>query len=219
MKQSSRDTKKDFNDHAFALQYIKHHRKMAENFGKKAARRLSEHGVTKGTVLDMGCGFGLTDIVLAQNIPDINIVGIDLSDHLLRHAAQCLEESGLQQKIRFEKADVEKLPFDDDTFDAVLNINMVHLVDSPVKMLDEIERVLVPEGYLFIVDIRRSLIGLFEREFRSALSIDEAEALFAKTRIRDGHFSKNLLYWEFASGSVTSESSERVDLLDENCVH
>lgn len=202
MKRSSRDTKKDFNDRAFALRYIKNHQKMSRNFGKKVAQRLSEHGVTKGKVLDTGCGFGLTDIVLAQRIPDIEIVGIDLSDHLLRHAAQCLEESGLQQRIRFEKADVEKLPFGDETFDAVLNINMVHLVDSPVRMLDEIERVLVPEGYLFIVDIRRSLIGLLEREFRSALNIDEAEALFAKTRIRDGCFSKNLLYWEFASGGV-----------------
>ena len=107
---------------------------------------------------------------------------------------------------------MEKLPFDDETFDAVLNINMVHLVDSPVRMLDEIERVLVPEGYLFITDIRRSLVGLLEREFQSALSIDEVEALFEKTRIRDGHFSKNLLYWEFESGGFMKASSEKVDL-------
>ena len=49
---------------------------------------------------------------------------------------------------------------------------MVHLVEDPVRMLDEIERVLVPNGLLFVADLRRSWAGLIEREIESANSIE-----------------------------------------------
>jgi ubiquinone/menaquinone biosynthesis C-methylase UbiE len=89
------------------------------------------------------------------------------------------------------------MPYADDSFDVVLNLNMVHLVEDPVRMLNEIERVLIPNGFLFVVDLRRSWAGLIEREIRSALTLEEAKDLFSRSKLREGVFSRSFLWWRF----------------------
>jgi hypothetical protein len=64
-------------------------------------------------------------------------------------------------------------------------------------MLNEIERVLVPGGFLFISDLRRSLLGYVEDEIRSALTIPEAKSLFEESELRQGNFRWGLLWWNF----------------------
>lgn len=186
-----------FRDEEFAGSYARRHQKMAEKFGHECAEKLSSHGFRTGRILDAGCGFGGTALVLAQRFPDGEIVGIDLSEPLLRLANQNAQAAKLERRAKFETGDVEKLPYGDHSFDAVLNINMVHIVENPVQMLNEIERVLVPEGFLFIADLRRSWLGLIEKEIKSALTIAEAKDLFSRSKLRKGNFSSSALWWRF----------------------
>jgi ubiquinone/menaquinone biosynthesis C-methylase UbiE len=137
------------------------------------------------------------NIVLAHRFIDSEIVGIDLSDPLLQLANCSAQEVGLGDRVRFEKADVHQIPYDDDSFDVAISTNMVHLVDDPVQMLNEIERILVPDGCLFIVDVRRSWIGLLDKTFKSALTLDEAKELVDRSNVREGSFSSSLLWWRF----------------------
>jgi ubiquinone/menaquinone biosynthesis C-methylase UbiE len=74
---------------------------------------------------------------------------------------------------------------------------MVHIVENPVQMLNEIERVLVPEGFLFIADLRRSWLGCIEKEMKSALTFDEAKDLISRSKLRKGNFSSSALWWRF----------------------
>jgi ubiquinone/menaquinone biosynthesis C-methylase UbiE len=127
-------------------------------------------------------------------------LGIDLSEPLLELANRAAGEANLLGRVRFEKADVQQIPYPENSFDAALNINMVHLVDQPIKMLDEIERILIPGGYLYIADLRRSFLGLVEHEIRSALTIPEAKELFRQSEIRQGVFKWGLLWWNFEGG-------------------
>jgi ubiquinone/menaquinone biosynthesis C-methylase UbiE len=133
----------------FAQGYADRHQKIAVKFGQEYARKLSSRGFRQGRILDVGCGFGATALILADRFPDSDIVGIDLSEPLLRLAEQAAKPMDLGERVRFEKADAQDIPYDDDSFDAVINLQMVHIVDDPVSMLNEIERVLVPDGYLF----------------------------------------------------------------------
>ena len=199
MRRSSPTHQTTFNDKDFAEKYAKRHQKMAENFGKEYAEKLSSRGFQKGRILDAGCGFGGTDIFLAKKYPDSDIVGIDLSEPLLQKANLAAQAAELNERVRFEKGDVQQIPYGDNTFDVVLNINMVHLVEDPVNMLNELERVLVPKGILFIADIRRSWVGFFETEFRSALTLNEARELFNQSKLREGIFSSSFLWWRFES--------------------
>ena len=197
MKRASLSHERVFSDQDFAADYANAHRKMAEKFGQEYAKKLSVRGFERGKILDVGCGFGATNLVLAREFLDSEIVGIDLSEPLLELARQSAADLDLGSRVRFEKADVHEIPFEADSFEVVLNLNMIHLVENPKRMLDEIERVLIPDGFLYIADLRRSWLGLLEEEIKSGLSYAEAKELFARSDLRPGKFSWGLLWWKF----------------------
>jgi ubiquinone/menaquinone biosynthesis C-methylase UbiE len=186
-----------FTDEPFAQEYARKHRQMAERFGREYADKLSARGFRTGRVLDAGCGFGASVLVLAERFDEAEFVGIDLSDPLLELAREAAEAAGVGERVRFERADVQQIPYDNDAFDVVLNANMVHLVEDPIQMLNEIERVLAPGRALFIADLRRSWLGWIEREIRSALTFAEARELIARSTLRPGVLSRDLLWWKY----------------------
>jgi ubiquinone/menaquinone biosynthesis C-methylase UbiE len=186
-----------FSNEAYAESYAQRHQRMAEGFGREYARKLSAHGFQGGKVIDVGCGFGATNLVLAQRFVNSEFIGVDLSRPLLQIARKGAEAAHLGERVRFEEADVQEIPYGDNWFDVVINVNMVHIVDDPIRMLNEIERILVPGGFLFIGDLRRSWLGLLENEIRSALTLKEARQLFARANLRPGKFTWDLLWWRF----------------------
>jgi ubiquinone/menaquinone biosynthesis C-methylase UbiE len=186
-----------FSDPAFASRYAKRHAGMQRGFGNEYTQKLRVRGFKKGRILDAGCGFGETLIRLAESFPEADLTGIDLSEPLLNLARSTATKAGLSKRIEFKKADVCSTSFPDKYFDVVLNINMVHVVENPLQMLDELERILAVDGHLFIVDIRRSWIGLLEREFLSALSVTEAKQLLSGSKIRKGRMTSTLLWWRY----------------------
>jgi ubiquinone/menaquinone biosynthesis C-methylase UbiE len=188
-----------FDDEAFAREYARKHWRMAASFGKTYGRKLTEAGFARARILDAGCGSGATNVTLAEQLPESELVGIDLSDPLLEIAGRTAEEMGLGPRVSFRKADVSDLPFPDNSFDVLLNVNVVHLVENPDRMFAEMERVLKPTGALFLADLRRSLLGLFEREIRSALSSREALDLIRRSALRAGTFSSGLIWWRYES--------------------
>jgi ubiquinone/menaquinone biosynthesis C-methylase UbiE len=182
---------------AFAEEYARKHGKIAEKFGHEVAQELVQRGFQAGRVLDAGCGFGTTAIVLAQAFPQSQVVGIDLSEPLLALAVRAAQADGLGERATFEKADVQQIPYDDGGFDVVVNVQMLHIVDDPVAMLNELERVLAPDGFLFLADIRRSWVGWFDKVFKSGLTVEEARALVQRSSLRPGTFSSDLLWWRY----------------------
>jgi ubiquinone/menaquinone biosynthesis C-methylase UbiE len=181
----------------FAAEYVRKHRKIAEKFGREVAEKLTLRGFEGGRILDMGCGFGVTAIVLAQALPRSEVVGIDLSDPLLELAIQAAQDASLGGRVTFEKADVQQIPYDDGSFDVVVNFQMLHIVEDPVAMLDEMERTLALTGVLFMADIRRSWVGFLDKVFKSGLTVEEAEALVHQSKLRGGVFSSGLLWWRY----------------------
>jgi len=197
MKRTSTTHDRVFSDKDYAARYAQQHQKMAENLGREVVRGLHARGFQGGKIIDVGCGSGATAIVLAQAFPQSEVVGIDLSQPLLHLASQAAQAAGLTGRVRFETGDAERIPYEDDSFDVVLSLNMVHIVEHPIQMLNEIERILLPEGSLFIADLRRSWLGLFEKEMKSSLTLQEAKTLLAQSKLRAGDFSSSLIWWRF----------------------
>jgi ubiquinone/menaquinone biosynthesis C-methylase UbiE len=189
-----------FSDEDYAESYAKQHWKMAEKFGQEYSQKLAARGFQRGKIIDVGCGFGATNLILAERFVDSEIIGIDLSEPLLGLARADARGAALEKRVRFEKADVQKIPYPDNSFDVVVNVNMVHLVEDPIAMLNEIERILVPRGHLLIADLRRSLLGMLEEEIKAGLTIGGARKLFNQSDLRPGKFSWGLLWWRFEGG-------------------
>ena len=186
-----------FSDEAFAHEYARKHWGMAVRFGRYFGKQLARSGFSGGRVVDVGCGFGATLLTLAERFPGGEFVGVDLSDPLLGLATKKAREKGVGNEVSFERADVQDLPFAVGSFDVVINLNMVHLVEDPRRMLAEMERVLTPGGGFFLIDLRRSFLGWFEKEIRSSLSSREAKELLSKSVLRKGRFSVGPLWWRY----------------------
>ena len=108
-------------------------------------------------VLDMGCGTGRFTLPLAQHAK--KVTGLDASAAMIEQARSKAQQQGLT--IDFHEADMEQLPFEDQSFDVV--VSMLALMHIPLasrqKVFLEASRVLRPGGRL-LVSVKNSL---FER--------------------------------------------------------
>jgi ubiquinone/menaquinone biosynthesis C-methylase UbiE len=188
-----------FSDPVWAEGYARREGKRSAQLGRKAAEMLRRAGFQAGRLLDVGCGPGTFALELARAFPGSEVVGIDLAEPLVAMAREAARAAGLDGRVVFEVADVQRIPFPDDAFDALTNLNMLHIVEDPVAMLDEMERILKPDGYLLAADIRRSFIGWFEPVFRTAWTMPEAKTAVGHSRLRPVHWWRNLMLWGFSS--------------------
>jgi ubiquinone/menaquinone biosynthesis C-methylase UbiE len=188
---------KDFNDIEFAGEYGKKHARLLRNWGKIYAKKLVKRNFVNGKILDAGCGSGEMMVALAPYFPECEITGIDISNPLLEYASRLKTIHHLNGHVQFINGDVKKMAFTDNHFDVVFNVNMVHFIDDPIPMLNEIERVLKPDGYLFIRDLRCSWLKIFEGEIGNSFYIKEARDVLNRSNLRKGIFSKSLLWWNY----------------------
>lgn len=177
--------------------------KSSNKLGKTFVKAFLPSGFEKGRILDVGTGE--VAIELARVLPDAEVVGLVLSESLLQMARASTAEAGLSERLSFKKGDVQAMPFDDNSFDAVVSLNTLHVVDNPVAMLDEIERVLAPDGILAVSGIKRSWLGFFIPRLRPAYTSAEAKVLLRRSRLRPWEFRESFLSFSFrASKSVDS---------------
>lgn len=103
--------------------------------------------------LDAGCGIGLQALLLAEAVgPAGHVTGLDLSPQFLVHAREIAEKAGLSERISFQQGDVNKLPFDDDTFNWAWSANCVgYHPAKPLPLLRELTRVVKPGGSVAIL--------------------------------------------------------------------
>jgi SAM-dependent methyltransferase len=96
-------------------------------------------------VLDVACGAGYGSALLARHAR--HVVGADISTETIDHARNFYAPVS---NLDFRRADCAALPFPDATFDAVVSFETIEHIEAQVKFLDEVRRVLRPEG-LFVL--------------------------------------------------------------------
>ncbi|MCG0278571.1 MAG: class I SAM-dependent methyltransferase [Thermanaeromonas sp.] len=97
-------------------------------------------------ILDVGCGTGNLSLELARM--GVRVTGIDISQPMLDKARFKAEREGLT--VKFVLADARKLPFGDETFDAVVSVTALEFVPDLREALEEAYRVLKPGGRLVV---------------------------------------------------------------------
>ncbi|MEQ4450526.1 class I SAM-dependent methyltransferase [Kosakonia sp. YIM B13605] len=112
-------------------------------------------------VLEVACNMGTTSIELVQRF-GCTVDAIDMDKNALAQARQNVISAGLDSHIHLSEANANKLPFDDNTFDVVINEAMLTMyVDkAKAKLISEYYRVLKPGGRLLTHDIMFMRSGL-----------------------------------------------------------
>ena len=103
------------------------------------------------SILDIGCGTGLVAFQAAQiSGPDTRILGIDLSEGMLRRAAASARGAGLTGRVSFRSGDAEALALGDGTADGYVSLNAYSHFPHPDRAAREAFRVLAPGGLIAV---------------------------------------------------------------------
>ncbi len=121
------------------------------------AQRAIELGSLSGLMLDAGTGTARIPILICQERPQWQIIGIDLAESMLQVGRKNVEQAGLQQQITLESVDAKQLPYPDAHFDMVISNSLIHHLPDPLPFLKELKRVLKPNGGILIRDLIRPM--------------------------------------------------------------
>lgn len=98
-------------------------------------------------LLDAGCGTAPMISLLSEEYPDAHFTGLDLTPEMISQAKK--------KKIanaEFVVGDCENMPFEDGSFDVVINSQSFHHYPDPQAFFNEVARVLKPGGKLVLRD-------------------------------------------------------------------
>ncbi len=105
------------------------------------------------SILIVGCGFGLDEKNIKHLFPNSILYSTDISEEMIIRAIDSASPS------HFALAPAERLPFPDQCFDRVISREVIEHVVNPEKMMQEIFRVLKPEGVAVITTENEESLG------------------------------------------------------------
>ena len=116
-------------------------------------------------VLELGCGSGYGTKLIKKHFKPEKISAIDLDERMIKIA----NKNNTDANITFIVGDATKLPFSNNTFDAVFELGIIHHIPNWRDSIKEIFRVLKPGGQIIIEDLSletfNSFIGKFLKRF------------------------------------------------------
>jgi demethylmenaquinone methyltransferase / 2-methoxy-6-polyprenyl-1,4-benzoquinol methylase len=100
-------------------------------------------GRTPMSVLDVATGTAGVALALTR-ITDADITGVDITETMLRRGRERVQRTGASDRVRLLVGQAERLPFADDSFDALTFTYLLRYVADPAETLRELVRVLRP---------------------------------------------------------------------------
>ena len=155
-----------------ASAYEKATRMVVESYYRPVAVEIVAH-LNEGTILDLGTGPGYLPIEIAKRSPAIKVIGVDLSRKLIEMARLNASTAGLTDRLTFQSGNAGRLEFADSFFDMVISTGMLHSLKEPVKVLQEIHRVLKEGREAWIFDPAKVASKVDREKWKASLTLRE----------------------------------------------
>ena len=113
-------------------------------------------------ILEVGCGRGGGLSYISRNLSPNSAIGVDLN----KKAINFCNKKYSSERIKFLQANAQKLNFQDNTFDVVINIESSHRYSQVDIFLNEVHRVLKPDGVFLFADFGNNIEnGILSTQF------------------------------------------------------
>jgi SAM-dependent methyltransferase len=106
------------------------------------------HLAAADNVLDVGCGAGWLSRRLAKLLPQGRVVGMDVSDEMIRRARRASVDF---ENLMFVTGEAEEIPWEPNFFSRVISVESSYYWPDPAAGIREIFRVLKPSGSAWIL--------------------------------------------------------------------
>ena len=110
----------------------------------------TQEDISKKKVLEVGSGRGGGASYVSRHLKPKSVVGIDIS----KNAIKLCNSMHQYPNLSFCVGDSEKIPFENESFDVVLNVESSHCYGNIPLFLTEVKRVLKPGGFFLWADFR-----------------------------------------------------------------
>ena len=142
-------------------------------------------------VLECACGTGLLSRVIAERCR-----ALTATDFAPKMLARAKKNCAAFDNITFEPADITSLGYPDGSFDAVVAGNVIHLLDEPMKALNELDRVCRQDGRLIIPTYMNrdkkgntsgfaAAVGKARADFKRQFTVESYRQFFQDAGYRD----------------------------------
>jgi|SRR5690554_1724304 len=125
--------------------------------GWMVTNTLISSGINQGNALEVGPGPGYLGLEWLSKTEKTRLTGIEISQNMIDLATKNALRYGLRDRVSYRLGNADKVPFPDQSFDAVFSNGSLHEWEDPKKIFNEIHRVLKPGGKVLISDLRRNL--------------------------------------------------------------
>lgn len=137
---------------------------MARVWRKKALLSLKDSDPKQ--ILDIATGTGDICIKAFSYLKPETVLGVDISDKMMEIGKEKVKAAGLEGKISFEVQDASTLSCSDGSFDAVTISFGIRNFENLDESLQQIYRVLRPNGHLLILEMNEPQKGLFLKAYK-----------------------------------------------------
>ncbi len=158
-------------------------------------------GITGGNVLEIGPGPGYIGLEWLKKAPGATLTGYEISPAMIQIAERNAEDYGFSDRVTYVKGNGMEMPFQNNAFDAVFSNGSLHEWEDPIRVFNEIERVLKQGGLFCITDMRRDVNPLikwfiyfstkpqeirpgFITSLNAAYTSEELESLFSQSALK-----------------------------------
>ncbi len=108
----------------------------------------------RARVIDVGAGTGTGALALARQLPDAEVVALDVDEQMLKHLQDKAGAAGLAARVRTVQADLDQAwPADLKAADLVWAANSLHHLGDPARAVAQIYQLLRPGGLLAVTEL------------------------------------------------------------------